>query len=260
MIDYVVPDQNKFDQYNCYQYNCSICDETFKSKNDFEEHTNVCQCASITDCCCSCHKEKNKRKKVKNYTIQTYKPHRFFKPQKDLDEHNNTHQNQEIDQYNCSPCDETFKSKNDFEEHTNVCQCASITDCCCSCQKEKIERKKVKDYTIQTYKDIKHISFLNIQKTYKQHRSFKAQKDLDEHNDTHHNQGNKNRHAGLTNWQNFSRCLLCGATDPHSHRPGVFRNRLEALEIDKGQLILNVLLVSSNLPKKPMEFSPGFLP
>ena len=118
----------------------------------------------------------------------------------------------------------------------------------------------MKDYTIQTYKDIKHISFLNIQKTYKQHRSFKAQKDLDQHNDTHHNQGNKNRHAGLTNWQNFSRCLLCGATDPHSHRPGVFRNRLEALEIDKGQLILNVLLVSSNLPKKPMEFSPGFLP
>ena len=97
LIDYVVPDQNKFDQYNCYQYNCSICDETLKSKNDFEEHTNVCQCASITDCCCSCHKEKNKRKKVKSYTIQTYKPHRFFKPQKDLDEHNNTHQNQEID-------------------------------------------------------------------------------------------------------------------------------------------------------------------
>ena len=136
MIDYVFPDLNKVDQYNCYQYNCSICDETFKSKNDFEEHTNVCQCASITDFCCSCQIEKSKRKKVENY-----KPHRFFKPQKDLEEHNNTH----------------------------------------------------------------------------------------------HNQENKNKHA---EWQNFARCLLCGATDPHSHRPGVFRNELEALETVKGQLIL----------------------
>jgi len=48
----------------------------------------------------------------------------------------------------------------------------------------------------------------------------------------------KTKHKGLTIWQNFAKCLLCGATDPHSHRPGVFRNRLEALETDKGQLIL----------------------
>ena len=144
MIDYVLPDLNKVDQYKCYQYNCSICDETFKSKNDFEEHTDVCQCASITDCCCSCQKEKSKRKKVKKYAIQTYKPHRLFKPQKDLGELNN----------------------------------------------------------------INHI------------------------------QENNNKHAGLTNCQNVSKCLLCGATDPHSHRPGVFRNRLEALEIAKGDAVL----------------------
>merc|ERR1712051_908621 len=82
----------------------------------------------------------------------------------------------------------TFKSKNDFVEHTDVCQCASITDCCCSCQKQKSKKKK-------------------------------------------ENPEIKNKHAGLTILQNFAKCLLCGATDPHSHRPGVFRNRLEALEI-----------------------------
>merc|ERR1740129_1762389 len=59
-----------------------------------------------------------------------------------MDEHNDTYHNQEIDQYNCSNCAETFKSKDDFEEHTNVCQCASNTDCCCPCQKEKSKRKK----------------------------------------------------------------------------------------------------------------------
>merc|ERR1712008_104050 len=39
-----------------------------------------------------------------NYKIQTYKPHRFFKPQRDLDEHHNQ------ENKNCSNCDETFKS------------------------------------------------------------------------------------------------------------------------------------------------------
>ena len=107
---------------------------------------------------------------------------------------------------------------NDFEEHTNVCQCASITDFCCSCQIEKSKRQKVENY--------------------KPHRFFKPQKDLEEHNNTHHNQENKNKHKGLTIWQNFAKCLLCGATDPHSHRPGVFRNRLEALEIVKGHAVL----------------------
>ena len=273
MIDYIVPDLNKVHQYNCHQYNCSICDETFKSKNDFEEHTNVCQCASITDCCCSCHKEKSRRKKVKNYTIQTYKPHRFYEPQKDLDQHNNTHYKQEIDQYNCSNCDETFKSKNDFEDHSNVCQCASITDCCCSCQKEKSKSKKVKKYTQyncsicdETFKSMndfeehtnvcqcasitdcccscqkekskrKKVKKYAIQ-TYKPHRLFKPQKDLGELNNINHIQENNNKHAGLTNWQNVSKCLLCGATDPHSHRPGVFRNRLEALEIVKGHNVV----------------------
>ena len=51
-------------------------------------------------------------------------------------------------------------------------------------------------------------------------------------------QENKNKHAGLTKWESFAKCLLCGATDPHSHRPGVFRNRLEALEIVKGHSVL----------------------
>ena len=102
--------------------------------------------------------------------------------------------------------DETLNSNDDLEGNSN-----------------KHHNQSVKNYTIQKYKP---------------DRFFKPQKNLDEHNNTHHNQENKNKQAGLTKWQNFAKCLLCGATDPHSHRPGVFRNRLEALEIVKGQLIL----------------------
>jgi KRAB domain-containing zinc finger protein len=99
---------------------------------------------------------------------------------------------------------ETLNSNDDLKENANI-----------------HPNQSVKNHMIQTYKP---------------HRFFKLQKDLEEH--THHNQENKNKHKGLTIWQNFAKCLLCGATDPHSHRPGVFRNRLEALEIVKGHAVL----------------------